>query len=156
MKTVQIYRGLPGTGKSTLALKDPKKAAMLKRTDAYCSADAYFVDDEGNYDFVGWQVPIAHQWCWGKFIDAVAAGHECIVVDNTNTQRWEYENYIKLAKIFDYSVEIINTNESGHYYSVDSGWTDMALAERNVHGVPAEAIVAMRERWEVDPDEVKV
>jgi predicted kinase len=150
MKTVQIYRGLPGTGKSTLALKDPKKAAMLKRTDAYCSADAYFVDDEGNYNFVGWQVPIAHQWCWGKFIDAVAAGHECIVVDNTNTQRWEYENYIKLAKIFDYSVEIINTNQR------EGAMSDTALAECNVHGVPLEAIVRMRERWEGDPDEIQV
>ena len=106
------------------------------------------MDDDGNYNFVGWQVPIAHQWCWGKFIDAVAAGHECIVVDNTNTQPWEYENYIKLAKIFDYNVEIIHVTPGE--------LSDEALCERNTHGVPVGGITAMRERWVEDTREIKV
>ncbi len=140
-KKVYIYRGLPSVGKSS-HISETKPDADI------CSADDYFMDDEGNYNFNGRQVPIAHQWCFGKFIDAVALGRTCIVVDNTNTQRWEYDNYIKLALHFNYDVEIINCNQ------IRGQMSNEALAESNLHGVPPEGIAAMRQRWQEDPDEI--
>ena len=86
---------------------------------------------DGKYKFVGWKVPISHQWCFGKFIDAMnpVGQAEHIIVDNTNTMKWEYQNYIKLALLMNYEVEILNFNQD---------WTDQELADRNKHGVPAE------------------
>jgi len=144
-KKVTILRGLPSTGKSTYAEAYPNAVV--------CSADDYFMVD-GKYEFVGWKVPISHQWCFGKFIDAMTHRHigavnpvgqaEHIIVDNTNTMKWEYQNYIKLALLMDYEFEILNFNQD---------WTDQELADRNKHGVPAEGINRMRTRWEDDARE---
>ncbi len=153
MKEVLILRGKPGTGKSYYAKHYLRlKTDLANATTSWHSADFYFEDKDGNYNFVPWQIPMAHQSCWGSFIDALASGDEYIVVDNTNTQRWEYENHAKLAKIFDYRVKIVNTNQYRKKQGHDI--TDQFLFESNVHGVPLEGIIAMSNRWEDDPSEI--
>ena len=62
------------------------------------------------------------------------------VIDNTNTQHWEYEKYVEAAKEQGFIVQVI---------SIDWDAKDIPLyAERNSHGVPEEAIWRMAERWE--------
>ena len=62
------------------------------------------------------------------------------IIDNTNTQHWEYEKYVEAAKENGFMVQII---------SIDWKREDIPLyAERNSHGVPEEAIYRMAERWE--------
>ena len=62
------------------------------------------------------------------------------IIDNTNTQHWEYEKYVEAAKANDYIVQVI---------SIDWDAKDIPLyAERNSHGVPIEAIYRMAARWE--------
>tara|TARA_B100001287_G_C22686600_1_gene534174 strand:+ start:7620 stop:8060 length:441 start_codon:yes stop_codon:yes gene_type:complete len=141
-KIVQILRGLPSTGKSEYASHFPHAVV--------CSADDFFMKD-GKYNFVGAQVPVAHQWCFGKFIDAMnfVGQAEHIIVDNTNTMKWEYSNYIKLAVANGYDYEILNFNQNYRYHEP----TDQELADRNKHGVPADGIKRMRERWEDDSRE---
>ena len=138
-KKVTILRGLPSTGKSEYASMYPHAVV--------CSADDYFMVDD-KYEFVGWKVPVSHQWCFGKFIDAMnpVGQAEHIIVDNTNTMKWEYDNYIKLAILMDYKIEVLNFNHKD--------WTDQELADRNKHGVPAEGIERMRTRWEDDYREI--
>ncbi len=153
-KIVSILRGLPSTGKSEYADHFPHAVV--------CSADDFFMKD-GKYNFVGAQVPVAHQWCLGKFIDAlnslrkkdealeemIASRVEHIIVDNTNTMKWEYSNYIKLAVANGYDYEILNFNQNYRYHEP----TDQELADRNKHGVSADGIKRMRERWEDDSRE---
>ena len=62
------------------------------------------------------------------------------VIDNTNTQAWEYEKYVEVAKKNGFMVQII---------TVEWNINDIPLyAKRNSHGVPEDAIYRMAERWE--------
>ena len=76
---------------------------------------------------------------WMKEHEGVASQAYC-VIDNTNTQAWEYEKYVEVAKENGFMVQVI---------TVDWNAQDIPLyAERNSHGVPEEAIRRMAERWE--------
>jgi len=125
MKTLYIVRGLPGSGKSSLA----KKVTEL----AY-SADDFFTNKKGEYNFNAKLLGKAHEWCWGKVRDAMFIGAEAVAVANTFTQAWEAEKYYQIAEEYGYSVFIIECQN-------DFG---------NVHDVPQESIDAMKERWEKD------
>ena len=73
---------------------------------------------------------------WGGYDDFDVM---CII-DNTNTQHWEYEKYIQSAHNNDFMVQVI---------SIDWDAKDIPLyAERNSHGVPMDAIYRMAARWE--------
>ena len=139
---VYIIRGAPGTGKTTEASK-----IMDKNENAvHCSADNYFYEvaavNGTSYleEFKPWLVGKAHQFCWGAFIHAlVVMSEETIIVDNTNTYKWEYENYVLLAEELGYEVEIIITDMSKSaevYYG------------RNTHDVPFETIKRMLREFE--------
>lgn len=127
---VIIMRGLPGSGKSTW-LKRNEPTALV------CSADDFFVTDEGVYLFDSKKLPQAHQACMRKFLDATAAREPLIAVDNTNLSLWEVGGYVAVAEALGYSVEIIRIN----------AWAE-DCAPRNVHGVSLEAIKKMSLRFE--------
>ena len=61
-------------------------------------------------------------------------------VTNTFTCRWELEPYLKMASKHGWQVVVIDL--------FDGGLTDEELAARGTHGVPAEGIRRMRERYE--------
>jgi predicted kinase len=125
MKTLYIVRGLPGSGKSSLA---------KKVTELVYSADDFFTNKKGEYNFNAKLLGKAHEWCWGKVRDAMFIGVEAVAVANTFTQAWEAEKYYKIAEEYGYSVFVIECqNNFG-----------------NVHDVPQESIDAMKKRWEKD------
>ena len=104
-----------------------------------CSADDFFVGQDGVYRFRADHLPAAHTSCQQKAAAAVAQGRD-VVIDNTMTQVWEAEFYLALARDNGYLtilVDLFNAN-----------LTDRQLAERNAHGVPEAAIKRMRERYE--------
>ena len=123
MKTLYIVRGLPGSGKSSLA---------KKVTEIVYSADDFFTNKKGEYNFNVKLLGKAHEWCWGKVRDAMYLGVEAVAVANTFTQAWEAEKYYQIAEEYGYSVFVIECQN-------DYG---------NVHDVPQESIDAMTERWE--------
>ena len=125
MKTLYIVRGLPGSGKSSLA----KKVAEL-----VYSADDFFTNKKGEYNFNVKLLGKAHEWCWGKVRDAMYIGVQAVAVANTFTQGWEAEKYYQIAEEYGYSVFVIECQN-------DFG---------NVHDVPQKSIDAMKERWEKD------
>ena len=125
MKTLYITRGLPGSGKSTLAKK------LASESWSY-SADDFFTNKKGEYNFNPKLLGKAHDWCWGKVRDAMFIGVEAVAVANTFTQAWEAEKYYQIAEEYGYSVFVIECQN-------DFG---------NVHNVPQESIDAMKERWE--------
>ena len=137
-KLVIVLRGLPGTGKSTYVQKHHPTALV-------CSADNYFLNDDGVYDFQISKISEAHEYCLQQFIRGILSEAATIVVDNTNTQRWEYEDYVLLADKHGYNVQILRIRAQRNDIPL--------LVQRNVHDVPKATIRKMFKRFEDDPRE---
>jgi len=133
-KVLTLVRGLPGSGKSTFA-------NLITNKFSICEADLFFYDKEGNYNFDGSKIRQAHNWCKEqveirmKDNEANPQFYPEIVVSNTFTQEWEMEEYFKLAEKYGYMVfTIIVENRHGGV---------------NQHGVPAEKLEQMKNRFEI-------
>jgi predicted kinase len=125
MKTLILLRGLPGSGKSTLA----KTLGGM-----HIEADMFFMKD-GEYKFDATKLRYAHEWCQDVVENWMDDGEELIVVSNTFTQDWEMDYYYTLAK------------ESG--YVVHSVIVENRHGGVNEHGVPAEKLEQMKNRFNV-------
>lgn len=137
---ILLARGLPGSGKTSLTemIGLPSSSGIMSRPVS-CSADDFFVDDNGQYNFDPKLLPDAHQSCQDKARRSMESGKN-VAVHNTFTQRWEMEPYLQMAEEFGYRTVVVST--------YDGGCDDETLAHRNTHGVPVESISAMRDRWE--------
>lgn len=124
MKTLYIIRGMPGTGKSTLA---------HKLTDTVFEADQYFETPSG-YVFEPVKLPDAHAQCQFGVHGAMERGVEVIAVSNTFSQKWEYAPYLLFARSHGYRV--VELTMTGSSYG-------------SVHNVPEETLQKMRNRWEI-------
>ena len=123
MTKLTLIRGLPGSGKSTMARKIAVETGAL-----HVEADMWI-----NYS-EKWRkesVKMAHAICQEQANKALYYGRDT-VVSNTFTQQWEMQPYLDMARHYGAQVEIITT--AGDYGSV--------------HNVPDDVIAAMRERWE--------
>ena len=136
MKILYIVRGLSGSGKSSVAKElvnqiwDSESESFIK--DFY-SADDYFTDEKGNYNFDPNKLKEAHEECQKKV--ELAMQRDCvrkIAVANTFSQAWEAEPYFKLAEQYEFNPFVLECqNNFG-----------------NIHGVPQKSIDKMKERWE--------
>jgi predicted kinase len=124
-KILTICRGIPGGGKSTFA---------KTLGGQHYEADMFFIDEEGNYQFDGSKIKLAHEWCQNRVEGDMIINMDKIVVSNTFTQEWELEKYFELAKKYGYKTfSIIIENRHGG---------------TNVHEVPEEKLEQMRNRFE--------
>ena len=98
-RTVIIMRGLPGRANRPRPTKFPNAVV--------CSADSFFLD-RTNIQICQLELQQAHRSCFRAFINY--RGAETIVIDNTNTCSWEYENYVHGER--SYSIRIIRMNFS--------------------------------------------
>ena len=148
MRTLILIRGLPGSGKTTLA----KSLA-----DKWIEADQFFMDGYGNYNFDSEKLSEAHRDCQERtraFMEPSGVvvsspqpfkgmyEYKTIAVSNTFAQRWHMEPYIRMAEELGYRLTVISL--------FDNGLTDEELVERTIHAVPIEAIADMRKRFEHD------
>ncbi len=134
-KVLFLVRGLPGSGKSTVALN-------IRNAEIFSTDDQFMID--GEYRFDSSKLGQAHsqtQWNTLEYLQSNNGLPNCVVA-NTFTQRWEIEPYLRIAEQAGARVVVVDT--------FDGGLTDEELAEKNIHGVPLESIRAMRERWEHD------
>lgn len=126
MNTLLLIRGLPGTGKSTLA-------HTLSATGyQHIEADMFFVDEHGEYKFDLGKLSDAHTWCLNKTSTTLKEGKMSVVVANTFSTRWEMDPYEAYAKIYGYRFQVVETK----------------LRFQNIHDVPQIAIDRMIKRWE--------
>jgi predicted kinase len=141
MKKVIILRGCSGSGKSSYARKLQAWAVVV-------SGDNFFVRG-GQYLFDPILLPQAHQECFSKFLEAIADQCEIIVVDNTNIHKWEFISYFQVASMFDYSVEIVE-------FIPETVEQIKKCIQRNVHGVPAMAVMKQVLEFEKAGDDFHV
>ena len=119
---LNLVRGLPGSGKSTFA-KTFKGAVHLE-------ADMYFMKN-GVYVFEPTLLPEAHQWCQETCRVALNNG-KTVVVSNTFTTHKEMLPYQNMANELNLVLRI---------------WKCVGNFQ-NTHGVPKNALQAMKERWQ--------
>lgn len=139
-KELVIMRGLPGSGKTRRAHFLAKSAIEEGRDVVVCSADDFFETREG-YVFDPKKLGQAHAYCFNKAAKAMMRGIPLVIVDNTNTQVWEFYNYQLLGEHLGYDVQVFTEGGRSH--------ADVRLyARRNIHGVPEIKILEMAYRWE--------
>ena len=128
-----LLRGIPGSGKTTLAnviLQQPNN-----NPQEILSADDFFDDGNGGYNFDPTKLKEAHNYCQFRCSERMRQQKSRIVVANTFTQEWEMDEYFKMAERYDYRVHtIIVENRHGN---------------ENIHGVPKDKVQQMKKRFEI-------
>lgn len=124
-KELILLRGIPGSGKSTIASLIGGK---------HVEADMYFQRETG-YHFDPTKLGDAHRWCQGRVNLWMSQGEPKIVVSNTFTREGELRAYYDLATDWGYRVHsmIVENRHGG----------------RNLHRVPEETIQKMKDRFSV-------
>ena len=87
----------------------------------------------------------AHNRCFDLFEAACASQKPSVIVDNTNTKLREFKRYIDCAEKYGYKLQVIRL-------MIDPA----VAAKRNVHGVPAEKVQEMQDRFQDFPGELCV
>ncbi|KAG2382045.1 hypothetical protein C9374_005837 [Naegleria lovaniensis] len=146
-KVMYLLRGISGSGKSTLAaqiLNDHNIDIQTSYKEHIFSTDDFFIDPQsGKYNFDPTKLGKAHHWNQTRAQNAMQKGTTPIIIDNTNTQKWEAKPYVMFAKQYSYEVKVLEPQTPWAKNAVE-------LAKRNQHGVPVEAIQRMLDRWETD------
>lgn len=121
MSELVLLRGAPGSGKSTFA------AVLARQGFLHLEADHWMINDRYEYEFNPNLLKYCHAQCLER-TKVVLARDRNVVVANTFTRLWELEPYLQLS----YRTTVMK----------------MEGIFTNVHGVPAEKVQAMRERYE--------
>jgi len=144
-----IMRGIPGSGKSTVAkmIAEGCFPGQFSSTDVdegqwfsdyviHSTDDLCMVDGEYQFD-----IELAgerHAQNLENFKWSMEDGIECVICDNTNVKFSQYSPYIRAAESAGYRVVLV---EMPHPAPI-------LAAARNAHGVPLETINQMILDWE--------
>lgn len=121
MKLLTLIRGLPGSGKTTLA----------QSLGVYYEADQYFYI-KGEYVFDPAKLYYAHMDCLARTEAAMKREERRVIVSNTFVRVKEAVPYVKLAQQYSYALQIITCQSS---FS-------------STHDVSESTLDRMRRRWQ--------
>ena len=126
MKLLILIRGLPGSGKSTIAKKLALKENHLEADMFHMCGDCYVFDRDN--------LGKAHDWCRLETERKMRDGKTPIAISNTFTKNSELKEFLELAKQYEYNYQIITIE-------------NVPFDSR--HGVPKEVIEKMKNRFEM-------
>lgn len=129
MSRLILIRGLPGSGKSTIA--------KCYSGAIHVEADMFHMNEDGVYDWKAERLGASHKWCQDTTAERLEAGYD-VVVSNTFTTIKELRPYFNIAAANNIvPTVIIAQNEFN-----------------NIHAVPEEALTRMRKRFVWDISEL--
>ncbi|XP_075159914.1 uncharacterized protein LOC142233029 [Haematobia irritans] len=141
-----LMRGPPGVGKTYSAREIVKNFVDLQPPfcnigDFIFSTDDYFYNSRGVYRYNVKYLSEAHEFNQNRVREKAISGFSPIIVDNTNLKLWEMMPYVKYAVQHGYLIEIVEPKPV---------WNKCAskLAQRNIHGVAADKIRIMMDKYE--------
>ena len=144
-----LVRGLPGSGKSTIAKNIVAKSAEKSIQVMHYEGDDFHTyvqrvvghEVEQSYNFNVKLVGAAHDLCYGRTMRALSEGHDAVVA-NTFTTKRELGRYISGVERSELPVDIIVLKATGDF--------------KTIHNVPDAVISRMRDRWEDYTKETEV
>ena len=138
MPNMEILVGISGSGKSTYAKRC--------KNSLVCSADDFFIDKNGVYQFDANKLAQAHGACLRKVIreSVEPEGDRNIVIDNTNLSIAEIAPYAAIANAYGYDLTIV-------VFTCDF----TLAASRNVHGCSRSVIFAQAEKLRIVAQELR-
>lgn len=132
MKILHIIRGLPGSGKTTIACSIVPDGNRLE-------ADFFHIRNE-KYDFDRNNLGKAHDWCKLELERKMRSSITPLSVSNTFITNKEIKPYLDLAKQYGYIVQIITIEN---------------IVFKSEHNVPKNIIEKMKNNWESYFEEVE-
>lgn len=149
MKTMIIMRGLPGSGKSTVARSLGKGGAVFSTDDFFMRRGKYLYDPT--------KISEAHAWNQHRVDEALSRGVSPVVVDNTNVMLAHAQPYLDMARQHGYKV-VFGEPDSWwwkKWFGPDMSQSDKdelvkALLQKGTHGVPENVLRRMIDQWEHD------
>jgi len=138
-KKLKIIRGVPGVGKRSYVYYLEEG---LNRNFVICDWNDYFIKNN-QYKFNGKKLAEAEADAMDTFLSSIQNSTKRIYVIGTFPKRWMYDNYIKIAKMHDYEVDITelecSTRAELEHFN-----------KRSVHSVPMTKSVKIFDSWEKD------
>jgi predicted kinase len=131
MKFAYIMRGLPGSGKSTVAKQLVANGGVIHSTDDYFLSC-------GKYTFDPNHIVEYHRMNLEAFRESLRQGKSVVVCDNTNVKWQHFEPYVKAAQDAGYVISLVTLPHPA----------PEVAALRTVHKVPVQAIRRMLAEWE--------
>lgn len=126
-----IIRGLPGSGKSTMAKELAGVDGVIHSTDDYRYVNGIYVYDRSKN-------AQNHQKCFEAFCVSLAAQIPVVIHDGVNSKLIYFTRYIQAAKRAGYEVTVMQIPHI----------TAAAAAARNIHGLSESNIQRMIDEWE--------
>ena len=133
MKMILI-RGVPGTGKSTLAQKICDEAQERENYEYYhLESDMFFNSPfaQKKFKFDQRLLPQAHKWCQATTTRLLHHGFSPVVA-NTFCQQWEIEPYINIALFHGVKIHVVS----------------LTTVYGNVHNIPDDKLQEFSNRWQ--------
>lgn len=126
-KGIILIRGVPGSGKTTMA---EALKSVSPETYVPCSADEFYLNPEGDYRWSKEYISKAHMWC--KLNTLKALYHkQTPVVNCCFVSNWEMDDYFKMAVEERVPVLVVT----------------LKTRFQNQHGVPEDKVADMEKRF---------
>ena len=145
-KIVTIVRGVPGIGKDSYVdyIENTKNDMEVF---SICNDDMYFIQE--NKDFSIRRLNDARKYTLEIFLEYINQGVSRIYITNINHSSEEYENYIKLARLHNYTINIVSIDCYNEEYL-------KYFASRSKHAISNKHLDTIYNNWEEDSRETKI